>query len=59
MVAIPAVIAARSAKPLVIAALWAIANRLLVQAFPIIAWVAAAMLSDTVNSTYQPRVNAD
>ena len=42
-----AVIAAGSARPLVIAALWAIANRLSV--FPTIAWVTAAMLPDTVH----------
>ncbi|KAI0278752.1 hypothetical protein BGY98DRAFT_972097 [Russula aff. rugulosa BPL654] len=40
----------RDRRPLVIAALWAIANRLPVSTFPIIAWVAAAILSDTVNN---------
>jgi hypothetical protein len=52
MVAPLAVIVAGIARPLVIAALWAIANRLPVSTFPIIAWVAAAILSVTVNSTH-------
>jgi hypothetical protein len=45
MVALPA----RTALRLVIAALCAIANRLPDSTFPMIAWVAAAMLPDTVN----------
>lgn len=47
MAALPVVIAARSAGRLVIATLWAIADRLPAPTFPIIAWVAAVMLPET------------